>query len=216
MLRNKKMSVVVTAGPTREKIDPIRFISNYSTGRFGYEIAGEAKRIGWRVTLISGPVALEAPKGVKLIRVESALQMRDAVERRIKGADCLIMAAAVSDWRVKSPAMAKIKRRRGEVNLKLIENPDIIARVDRRKKRPILVGFALETADLEKNALNKLRDKKLDIIIANKYDRNNNAFGDRKTSVLIIDRFGDRAIVKSRTKPCLAKIILDKISNFNI
>ena len=215
MLRNKKMSVVVTAGPTREKIDPIRFISNYSTGRFGYEIAGEAKRIGWRVTLISGPVALETPKGVKLVRVESALEMRDAVERRIKGADCLIMAAAVSDWRARSPARAKIKRCRGGIILKLIENPDIIASLA-KKKGMISVGFALETSDLEKNALNKLRDKKLDIIVANRSTKDNSAFGDVLTSVLVIDRFGNRAVIRGRTKSCLAKIILDKISNFNI
>ena len=208
--------IVVTAGPTREKIDPVRFISNYSTGRFGYEIAGDAKRRGWSVTLISGPVTLKAPKGVRLVKVESALEMRDAVKRLIKGADCLIMAAAVSDWRIKSPAKAKIKRRRGEVSLKLIENPDIIAGIGKNKHGIISVGFALETDDLEKNALNKLRDKKLDIIVANRLDKGNSAFGDSKTSVLVIDRFGNRTMVRGRAKPCLAKIILDKISKFNI
>ena len=212
---SRRFSILVTAGPTREKIDPVRFISNYSTGVFGYEIARQARRHGAIVTLISGPTALEKPHGVKFIQVESAIDMMRAVRREIGCADCLIMAAAVSDWRVLKEAKSKIKRGAGRKILKLIENPDILCSVV-KKSGKIFVGFALETKNLEKNALKKLKDKRLDIIVANMLGNKRAAFGDNLTNILIIDRFGSKANITGMTKKRLAKIILDKVFNFKI
>lgn len=210
-----KPSVLVTAGPTREKLDPVRFLSNYSTGTFGYEIAKEARRRGLRVILVSGPVHLKAPGGVKLIRVESALEMKRAVGREAGKCSYIIMAAAVSDWRVKTQALKKIKRH-GKKTLELVENPDIAALLGRRKGKRVLVTFALETDDLNKNALRKLRRKNSDIIIANMLTEKKSIFGDNKLSVTIFDRSGGGAAYKNRSKRELAKIILDKALSLNI
>ena len=211
---SRRFSIIVTAGPTREKIDPIRFISNYSTGKFGYEIAREARRRGNRVTLISGPTALEAASGVKLINCESANDMKIALRREFEGADILIMAGAVSDWRVQSPAKRKIKRVGDKKTLRLKKNPDIIAGLGAKKNGRVLVGFALETENLEENALRKLRAKNLDIIVANKLGKKGAAFGDSATSIVIIDRLGNKSNFYGKSKRRLAKIILDKILTF--
>lgn len=211
-----KASVLITAGPTREKIDPVRFISNYSTGTFGYEIAKEARRRGWRVTLVSGPVCLKAPPGVRLIKVESAVEMARVVVRRMRAHDCLIMAAAVSDWRVRRPAASKIKRSDSGLTIELTENPDILREACRKKAGKVLVGFALETEDLEANAAKKLKAKGLDLVIANRLTDKANLFGDRRLDVVMIDRMGSKKALKGKTKRQLAKIILDKVSSFNI
>jgi phosphopantothenoylcysteine decarboxylase/phosphopantothenate--cysteine ligase len=221
--------VVVTAGPTRERIDPVRFISNYSTGAFGYEIAREAAARGYRVTLVSGPVSLEPPGGVSVVNVESARQMKDAVEKAVKGADCLVMAAAVSDWKARRPAARKLKRGAGRAALELVENPDIVAGIGRRRGREAggvagkgpggrlrIVGFALETDDLEKNALAKLRKKGLDVIVANSAGARSNPFGYNRVDIVILDRAGRRTRVRGSTKAEAAKIILDRAFGFNI
>lgn len=205
-----KRRIIVAAGPTREKIDPVRFISNYSTGTFGYEIARQARRRGWTVTLISGPTALKTPAGVKIVRVESALEMRSAVLKELPAAECVIMAAAVSDWRAKA-AKRKIKRGSGSVALKLIENPDILKEAARGKGDRVLVGFALETENLTDNAIKKLVDKDLDIIVANRTGGGNDAFGNILTDVCIIDRSGNKECFKRKTKKMLAGKILDKV-----
>ena len=208
-------SVLVTAGPTREKIDPIRFISNYSTGTFGYEIAGEAARRGYDVTLISGPTCLKVPRGVKLVRVESACEMRREVKKRAKSAGYVIMAAAVCDWRVRSPDRKKIKRYGGNKALKLEENPDILEELGAHK-RSALVGFALETDNLEKNALSKLKKKNLDLIVANKLSKRSGLFGAGPTDILMIDRLLRKETHRRKTKKELAKIILDKVSKLGL
>jgi phosphopantothenoylcysteine decarboxylase/phosphopantothenate--cysteine ligase len=208
-------SVLVTAGPTREKIDPIRFISNYSTGTFGYEIAGEAARRGYDVTLISGPTCLEVPRRVKLVRVESACEMRREVKKEARRAGCVIMAAAVCDWRVRSPGWKKIKRHRGDKTLKLEENPDILEELGKHK-RSVLVGFALETENLEKNALSKLKRKNLDLIVANKLSKRCGLFGAGPTDILMIDRLLRKETHRRKTKKELAKIILDKVSKLGL
>lgn len=213
---SSRPSILVTAGPTRERIDPVRFISNYSTGTFGHEIAREAARRKMRVTLVSGPTVLKKPAGVRVISVESAIEMKRAVDMEFKKCDCLIMAAAVSDWRVRNTTSKKIKRHGQKASLELVENPDILAGLADHKSGRTIVGFALETENLEKNAIRKLKDKTLDIIIANKLDRQRKVLGNTKTSVLIIDRFGRNAAYKNRTKRELAKIILDKALSINI
>jgi len=210
-------SVVVTAGPTREKIDPVRFISNYSTGVFGYEIAKEAVRRGCKVTLVTGPTCLESPAGARTIQVESAAEMSRALERSLKGAHCLIMAAAVSDWRVKRMSGKKLKRGSGKMILELAENPDILASIGRKRRKDLLLaGFALETDDVEKNAMKKLRAKRLDMIIANAISKKTSPFGDNNINIMILDRLHGKTVVKQATKRQAAKIILDKALSFNI
>ncbi|MDD5427897.1 MAG: phosphopantothenoylcysteine decarboxylase [Candidatus Omnitrophica bacterium] len=211
----KKTTVLVAAGPTREKIDPVRFISNYSTGTFGYEIAGEAARRGYKTVLVSGPVHLTAPSAMKLVRIESALEMRREVKKLAAQADCVIMAAAVCDWRPGSAGRQKIKRKKGATTLRLKENPDILKELGENKKS-VLVGFALETENLEKNALEKLKKKNLDLVVANKLTKKSGLFGDRLTDVLMIDKYFRKTIYRRRTKRELAKIILDKALKFKI
>jgi phosphopantothenoylcysteine decarboxylase/phosphopantothenate--cysteine ligase len=207
--------VLITAGPTREKIDPVRFISNYSTGSFGYEIAKAARRSGLKVILISGPTTLKAPRGVKFISIESAREMLSAVLENVKRCDCVIMASAVCDWRPASISANKIKKGRGRIMLELVQNPDILKQLGRRK-RAILAGFALETENLERNARKKLHEKNLDIIIANRLKAGRSPFGKGKTDVLIIDRAGGLIKVQNKPKAELAKIIVDKVLNCNI
>jgi phosphopantothenoylcysteine decarboxylase/phosphopantothenate--cysteine ligase len=209
-----KKTVLVTAGPTREKIDPVRYISNYSTGTFGYAIAEEAERRGYPVVLVSGPTALRAPRGVKLIPVESALEMYKAVMANARRAGCIVMAAAVADFRAEKISAGKIKKGPGRVSIKLVPTADIAARLG-KKKSFTLVGFALESDGLKNNALIKLKDKNFDIIIANRVGKNN-PFGDNKTDILIIDNRGFVRAVRRKTKKELAKIILDKALRFNI
>jgi phosphopantothenoylcysteine decarboxylase/phosphopantothenate--cysteine ligase len=212
----KTTSVLVTAGPTREKIDPIRFISNYSQGNFGYELAREARRRGLTVTLVSGPTYLKIPRGIRLIKIESADDMRRAVTREFKKHDCLIMAAAVSDWRVRRQSTKKMKKCGSEKTLELTENPDILKELSGKKGDRVLVGFALETEKLEKNAIKKLKEKNLDIIIANRLTQKAKVFGDNKTDILMIDRFGHKRALRHKSKRELAEIILDKVARFGI
>jgi len=215
-LELKKPSVLITAGPTREEIDPVRFISNYSTGTFGYEIAGEAVRRGFKVILISGPTGLCPPRGVKTISVETAAGMRRAVMANARECGYVIMTAAVSDWRALKKSARKIKKSSGRrMLLELEANPDILAELGRHKKY-VLAGFALETERLEKNALGKLRSKNLDLIVANKLTRKAALFGDKKIDILIMDRLGNKAFFRRKTKRALAKIVLDKVFNFKI
>lgn len=208
-------NILIAAGPTRERIDPVRFISNYSTGTFGYTIAKEAKRRKLSVTLVSGPTSLKAPQGVKFIPVESSLDMRKAVLAEFPKTDCMIMTAAVADWRPKYPAKRKIKKRKKQI-LELVENPDILAQIGAQKKKRIVIGFALETENLEKTALKKLKNKNLDMIIANRLTKEANIFGDKKLDVVTVDRFGGRTRIFNKSKKELAKIILDKALRFEL
>lgn len=213
--RNKARPILITAGPTREKIDPVRFISNYSTGTFGYEIASEAARRGMPVTLISGPTLLKPPDRAKFIPVESADDMYRAVIKEARRASCVIMAAAVSDWKVANQAKKKLKKRKGPIALRLVPNRDILEELGKRKTCP-LVGFALETENMDNNAVKKLIAKRLDLIVANRHSGSKRVFGDDNTDISIIDRFGNKKAYKSKPKAELAKIILDKALGSNI
>jgi phosphopantothenoylcysteine decarboxylase/phosphopantothenate--cysteine ligase len=159
--------VLVTAGPTREAVDPVRYLSNHSSGKMGYAVARAAARAGAEVTLVSGPVALADPGGVRVIRVTTAREMRDAVMAELDGVDVFVAAAAVADYRPARPARAKIKKTAETLDLSLVRNPDILGEVASRSRPPFLVGFAAETGGLEKNARAKLRTKKLDLVAAN-------------------------------------------------
>ena len=161
------VEVMITAGPTREPIDPVRYISNRSSGKMGYALAAAALQAGANVTLVSGPVALRAPAAAHLVSVESAAQMHEAVMQRVADCDIFIACAAVSDYRVEHEATHKIKKSDEAMTLTLVANTDILAAVSALEKRPFCVGFAAETRDLKKYALDKLQRKKLDMIAAN-------------------------------------------------
>jgi len=160
--------VVVTAGPTREIIDPVRYLTNRSSGKMGFAVARAARSAGADVTLIAGPVSLATPPGVKRIDVESAADMLAAAETAVDGADIFIAAAAVADYRPVHPSDRKIKKTSENLALELTRNPDVLATVAARGNPPFVVGFAAETDDVEANALKKLRGKNLDMIAANR------------------------------------------------
>ena len=159
--------VLLTAGPTRERIDPVRFITNRSSGKMGYAVAEAARDAGAEVVLVSGPVNLPAPRGVRRVCVETAEQMMSAVEADLPGADIFIAAAAVSDYRPVQVSAEKIKKTSDSLLLALLRTPDILATVAAGSPRPFVVGFAAETQNVERNALAKLEGKRLDMIAAN-------------------------------------------------
>jgi phosphopantothenoylcysteine decarboxylase/phosphopantothenate--cysteine ligase len=165
LLRGRK--VLVTAGPTRERIDPVRFITNRSSGKMGFAVAEAAHAAGAHVVIVSGPVNVPTPAGVQRIDVESAEQMMNAVRAELQDTDIFIAAAAVSDYRAREVAPHKIKKTSEELVLQLARTPDILATVAAGTPRPFVVGFAAETQDVERNALKKLVGKKLDMIAAN-------------------------------------------------
>ena len=162
-----KLHFLITAGGTREYIDPVRFISNASTGKMGYALARAAIAAGHKVTLITGPTALRSPKAAKVVDVETSAEMFDAVKRLFAGCNCLIMAAAVADYTPAKKSKAKIKKGSGPFTLELEPTPDIAKWAGRNKKKQIVVGFALEDKSIRANAEKKLKDKNLDMIIAN-------------------------------------------------
>lgn len=166
LLAGKK--VLVTAGPTREPIDPVRYISNYSSGKMGYAMAEAAAMAGAQVTLVSGPCDLQTSAGIKLIKVDSAQEMLHAVLQEIQTGSIFIAAAAVADYQIQSPAVEKIKKSsQDEMTLHLVKNPDILSQVVATKKAAFVVGFAAETNDVVTYATDKLNRKKLDMIVAN-------------------------------------------------
>jgi phosphopantothenoylcysteine decarboxylase/phosphopantothenate--cysteine ligase len=173
--------VMVTAGPTREALDPVRYLTNRSSGKMGYAVARAALEAGAEVVLVSGPVDLPVPPGARVIRVETAAQMRAAVQGELAGTDVFIAAAAVADYRPAQVAASKIKKQADEMQLGLLRNPDILAEVAAAEPRPFVVGFAAETNDVEANARKKLEGKRLDMIAANRvgadcgFDREDNA-----------------------------------------
>lgn len=161
------MRVLVTAGPTREPVDPVRYLSNRSSGKMGYALADAARAAGAEVTLVTGPTALPAPRGVEMVAVETAAEMYDAVSARAGDCRVFISAAAVADWTPARPAPEKLKKDGDTTALKLVSTIDIVAEIGAGKARPFTVGFAAETGKLRDNALAKLKSKKLDLIAAN-------------------------------------------------
>lgn len=216
----KGRRILITAGPTREPIDPVRFISNYSTGTLGYTLAALARRRGFHVTLISGPTELPCPRGVVRIPVETAAQMQAAVAKTFPRADALIMSAAVADFRPLRVANQKIKRSgvAGSLRLwqlELVENPDIVAEAaSRRKPTQAVIGFALETQNLLANARRKLKAKDLDAIVATRYfpnRRGQGPFGSEPVEGALLDRKGRVKTFRSMPKNLLAAKILETV-----
>lgn len=184
----KRLHFLVTAGPTREMLDPVRFLSNVSTGEMGYQVARAARKLGHRVTLISGPTHLKPPAGVRFISVLSASEMEREVKRFFPASDVLIMTAAVCDYTPVHRKKQKI-RRISQKSVLFKRTRDILASVGReRRQDQFVVGFCLETQNLRQNAVRKLREKNMDLIVANSYGGSSNPFGKNDISVLLIDR----------------------------
>lgn len=204
--------ILITAGPTREFLDPVRFLSNPSSGKMGYALARVAWYRGADVTLVSGPVSIEPPHGVRLVRVESALDMRDAVMSNLAEADIIIKAAAVGDYRAESISASKIKREaQSTLPMALVQNPDIAAEVGRlRRSEQYLVGFAAESDDLERYAREKLIGKGLDMIVANRITGEKGAFGSDSNEVSIFLREG-RLRDLAGSKEVVADGVLDAV-----
>jgi phosphopantothenoylcysteine decarboxylase/phosphopantothenate--cysteine ligase len=203
--------ILVTAGPTREPVDPVRYLSNRSSGKMGYALAEAAAARGASVLLVTGPVALAAPHGVEVVRVETAREMRAAVLDA--AADAVFMAAAVADY-APEPAPEKIKKGGGTLTLSLAPGPDILSELGERKGRasgPLLVGFAAETEDLLARAEAKLAAKNLDFIVANDVSRADAGFDADRNEVTVLDRQGGRHTIPLAAKRLVAESILDRV-----
>jgi phosphopantothenoylcysteine decarboxylase / phosphopantothenate---cysteine ligase len=212
----------VTAGPTREALDPARFLSNPSTGKMGYALASEALARGADVTLISGPTMLAPPPGARVVSVTTADEMFRAALNQAPGVDLVLKAAAVADYRPEERARGKIKKEslrrkalkeRGAdraILLRLLPTPDILEELGKRKKPgQVLVGFAAETGDLEANSLKKLRKKNLDLVIANRIGREGEGFEAETNRALVFDREGRKIELPLMSKEAMAARILD-------
>ena len=203
--------VLVTAGPTREEIDPVRFISNYSSGKMGYAIARAARRRGAEVTLVSGPTSLDEPYGVAVAQVVSACEMREAVVAKALGSTIIIKAAAVADYRPALRADVKIKKTKAPKTLELIRNPDILEELGKSKGERLLVGFAAETSDLLQNAGKKLAEKNLDMVVANDVSQAGAGFDVDTNIVKLLFKGGRVEELPIMGKEDLAEIILDRV-----
>ena len=201
------MRILITAGPTREFIDSVRFLSNPSSGKMGIAIAEAARRADHAVVLVLGPVAAEPPQVDTLIRVTSAAEMFDAVAEHFNSCDCLISAAAVCDYRPAKQAVGKIKKTTESFALELVPTTDILAEMGKRKGKHILVGFALEAEDVEAAAMKKMADKNLDLIVANTPE----AFGKDRASALLLDAGGYREELTNVSKAEIASRLIAKI-----
>lgn len=206
-------NVLVTAGPTQEKIDPVRFISNHSTGKMGYAIARQAKRRGANVTLVSGPVSLEAPKGVELVDIISAADMAKEVWDRADQMDMIIKAAAVADYKPSETYDDKVKKSAGELNIPLAKTDDILSRLGENKKEgQILCGFSMETKDLLENSRAKLVKKNLDVIVANNLKVEGAGFGTDTNVVTFITKNEVKELPlmdKAEVADCILDYLLD-------
>ena len=204
--------VLVTAGPTQEAMDPVRFLSNHSTGKMGYAVAARAAMRGADVTLVSGPTALDTPEGVQRVDIVSARDMYDAVISRADRQDMIIKAAAVGDYRPAETASEKLKKGEGEMTVALARNPDILAELGRRKHPgQLLCGFAMETQNLLDNAADKLRRKNCDMLVANSLRDKGAGFGTDTNVATLLFADGRRETPPLMSKEDLADVILDRL-----
>ena len=205
----RPLRIVISAGPTREPIDPVRFLSNYSTGYMGSRLAAEALIRGHRVTVVSGPSVEPLPAGARRITVETAREMEGALRGQATRADVVIMAAAVADFRPVRAASRKLPRR-AQLHLTLEATPDIIARLPRRT-RQVVVGFALETHDVLSNARRKLHTKRLDLLVAQRVNGQGIPFGRRAIDAWLLERGGVVTRLGRVSKSRVVRVLLDKI-----
>ena len=204
--------ILVTAGPTHEPIDAVRFIGNRSSGKMGSAVAREAAKRGAGVTMISGPTHLPDPPGVEVVRVETAEEMRDAVLARYEDADAVVKAAAVADWRPKERAEGKLKKEAGAPEVLLEPTPDILRELGERKGDRVLIGFAAETEDLEAAGRTKLREKGLDLIVVNEVGAPGTGFEADTNRALLLAADGHDVELRQWTKPQLAGEICDRLT----
>ena len=208
----KGKTILVTAGPTREAIDPVRFISNHSTGKMGYAIAQNASMRGAKVILVSGPVALETPYGVERVNVSSARDMHDAVISRLDKVDWVIKSAAVGDYRPETTADEKIKKKDDDMSISLVRNPDILAEIGSKKQNHQLVcGFSMETQDLLNNSRAKLQKKNCDMLVANNLKTEGAGFAHDTNVATLLYRDGTHEPLSLMQKDDLASIVLDRL-----
>jgi len=205
--------ILVTAGPTREEIDPVRYISNHSSGKMGYAIARAARLRGGEVTLVTGPTCIPVPYGVDVVRVESAEEMREAVLGRLEQCDIVIKAAAVADYRPRLRAESKMKKSADSLSIELEKNPDILSELGSRKGNRLLVGFAAETEELVANATGKLSRKNLDLIVANDVSLEGAGFNVDTNIVKLLFRDGRVEDIPLMGKDQLAGVILDRVES---
>ncbi len=203
--------ILVTAGPTREEIDPVRYLSNHSSGKMGYAIARSAAARGADVTLISGPVALDEPFGIRTLQITSTLEMQQLLMERYEDSDVVIKAAAVADYRPVQKAQQKIKKKTEEFSLQLEKNPDLLAELGQCKKKQILVGFAAETENLLENATAKLKKKNLDMIVANDVTAEGAGFGSETNLVNFLFADGRKEALPLQSKDKVADVLLDRV-----
>jgi phosphopantothenoylcysteine decarboxylase / phosphopantothenate---cysteine ligase len=208
-LKHKK--ILITAGPTQEEVDPVRYFTNHSSGKMGYALAAVAASMGATVTLISGPTNLVTPNKVHRIDVVSAEQMHQQVMQHINGQDIFIAAAAVADYRPEKIASHKIKKTDNDLTLKLVRNPDILLEVAKLPNKPFIIGFAAETQNLLENATSKLQAKQCDMLVANLVG-NQQAFGQDENNIVIL-RQGEKPQQFAASKEKLASIILFNLEN---
>ncbi|MGD6964996.1 bifunctional phosphopantothenoylcysteine decarboxylase/phosphopantothenate--cysteine ligase CoaBC [Rossellomorea vietnamensis] len=211
ILRGKKL--VVTAGPTREKIDPVRFFSNRSSGKMGFALAEEAAKLGAEVTLISGPVSLETPQGVNLISIESAEDMYNEVLKAFNTADIVIKSAAVADYKPKITSDTKMKKQDGDLSIEFDRTKDILKTLGEKKDGQLLIGFAAETNNVEQYAAEKLRKKNADMIVANNITVEGAGFAGDTNIVTVFRKDGTQRELPLLTKADTAKEILYEIKN---
>ncbi|WMM26758.1 bifunctional phosphopantothenoylcysteine decarboxylase/phosphopantothenate--cysteine ligase CoaBC [Tissierella sp. MB52-C2] len=205
--------IVITAGPTIEPLDPVRYMTNHSSGKMGYSIAEEAVKRGAEVILVSGPTSLEAPKGVTLINIKTTEDMLNAIENHFDTCNVLIKAAAPVDYRPETVSEEKIKKKDNdnELIIKYIKNPDIAAHFGNKKKDQIIVGFAAETNNVYEYAMGKLKKKNLDFIVANDVTKDGAGFNVDTNIISIIDKEGTKIDYPIMDKRRVARIILDKV-----
>ncbi len=209
------LNLLITAGPTREPVDPVRFLSNRSSGKMGYALARAAVAKGFAVTLISGPVALTPPDGLAgFVSVTTAAEMAQAVKSRFPLMDAAILCAAVADYTPKTVASQKIKKADGGLTLELVRTEDILAALGKMKtSAQKLIGFAAETQDLEQNAMGKLTRKNLDWIAANRVDLPNLGFQSEQNAITLLGADGSRIEFPAEEKTLLAARLLDAVFN---
>ena len=204
--------ILVTAGPTREPIDPVRFLGNRSSGKMGFAIAEEAVRRGAGVTLVTGPTELADPPGVRVDRVETAEEMRAAVLGHLDGADAVVMSAAVADFRPQRRVERKLKKEEGVPEIRLEPTPDILRDLGMDKGDRVLVGFAAETEELEAAGRNKLQGKNLDLLVVNRVGAPGTGFGADTNEAMILARDGEDEPLRNWTKHELAAAVLDRVA----
>ncbi|HLC43021.1 MAG TPA: bifunctional phosphopantothenoylcysteine decarboxylase/phosphopantothenate--cysteine ligase CoaBC [Methylomirabilota bacterium] len=203
--------VLITAGPTREPIDPVRYLSNRSSGKMGYALAGAALRRGATVVLISGPTALMPPLGVTSVSVQTAQEMRDAVLQHLPESTIVVKAAAVADYRPKRQQPSKIRSRQDDLTIELMPNPDILKEIAHQRGKVFLAGFAAEVEDVKSNALAKLKAKGIDLMIANDVSQAGIGFEADENQVLLLDRWGGVVELPRMEKTRVADAIFDRI-----